>query len=342
MPPRPRKPSAKTNALLEAINFLSCVTSEKGTPYQTHINLQYNTAVAYNDTLSAGVIIQEDIIACPNAVLFSKALSKCGQEYTLSIDGQKIVIKSGKFKAIVSCIDPTLLATRIPDPATILIDDRFRQALEVIDVIKPEPNAQDIHLLAFLMNGPSQTLITTDGKIVIEVWHGLELPTIAIPKSIIACIVGTTKKLTQFGFSQTSVTFYFEDRSWIKSQLYDKQFPIETINAVLNKNSNASVIPPDFFTGLEAVTSFSENGSVYFERDKICSHKVSDVGATFDIPGLPNGPIYTAKYLSIIKSLATKIDFAVSANGSVHKDNASGYLLFWFGKQCRGVIAGHG
>lgn len=339
---QPKKPSSKltTNGLLEAINFLSCVTKEIGTPYETHINLQYNTAVAYNDTLSAGVIIPEDIIAYPNASLLRKALSKCGQEYTLSIDGTKIIVKSGKFKAIVPCIDGTILATRNPDPVTVPIDDRFKEALSVIDVLKPEPNADKIYLLAFLMNG--QTVITTDGKIIIERWHGIELPTLAIPKSIISAITSTNKKLVNFGYSSTSVTFYFEDKSWIKSQLYAEQWPHDTINAVLNKGSNPSPVPADFFTGLEAVAQFSENGSVYFSRDKIQSHKVEGVGATFDVPGLPNGPIYSSKYLLMLRQLATKIDFAVSANGSVHKDNASGYLLFWFGNSCRGVIAGHG
>lgn len=338
---QPKKPSAKqTNKLLDAINFLSCVTRDTGLIYETHINLQYQTAVAYNDVLSAGIKIEEEIVAAPNAKVFRSALSKCGEGYTLSIDGSKIIVKSGKFKAVVPCIDPTLLANRLPDDPCAIIDDRFKAALECIDVIKPEANASQIHLLSFLLNG--QSVISTDGKIIIEYWHGIDLPIIAIPKSIIAAIVGNSKKLAKFGFSNTSVTFYFEDNSWVKSQLYVEQWPMETTQNILNKNCNPSPIPVDFFNGLESVIPFSENGSVYFKRDKICSHKSEEAGAIFDVAGLPNGPIYTAKYLAMIKSLATKIDFAVSANGSVHKDNASGYLLFFFGNNVRGVIAGHG
>lgn len=341
MPPRPRKPSQKlSNGLLDAISFLSCVSKDIGTAYETHISLQYNTAVAYNDTLSAGVLIAEDIVCAPNAKLLALALSKCEAQYTLSIDGTKIVVKSGKFKATVPCIDPTILAKREPDLVSHTLDDTFKSVLSKIDVIKPELNAQKIHLLAFLLNG--QTIINTDGKIIIECWHGFEFPTIAIPKAIIPAIVGTNKKLVGFGCSSVSCTFHFDDKSWIKSQLYAEAYPIETLYSVLDKSSNASAIPADFFAGLESVSSFSENGSVYFERDKICSHKAEEAGATFDVAGLPKGPIYTSKYLMILKQLATRIDFAVSANGSVHKDNASGYLLFWFGEKIRGVVAGHG
>ncbi len=336
---KPAKPSAKlSNGLLDAISFLSAVTKDTGAPYETHLNLSFNTAVAYNDTLSAGVIITEDIVACPNAKIFKQALSRCNNEYTLSIDGTKIIVKSGKFKAIVPCIDATLLTTRNPDPATIQLDDRFKSALSCIDVLKPEPNADKIYLVAFLMNG--QTVITTDGKIVIEYWHGIDMPTLAIPKAVISAITGINKNLTGFGFSATSCTFHFEDRSFIKSQLYADQWPMETTAAILNKNCNPSAVPPDFFPGLDAVAPFSENGSIYFERDKIRSHKADGIGAVFDVVGLPAGPIYSSKYLNMIKSLATRIDFAVSANGVVSENG--GYLLFWFGQNVRGVIAGHG
>lgn len=341
MPPRPKKLSAKLpNQLLEAISFLSCITKDIGSPFETHIFLHDKVCTAYNGTLSAGILIEEEIVAAPHNSILRNALSKCGEGYTLSIDGTKITVKSGKFKAVVPCIDPGILYSPFPDPVVAIIDDRLKTALACIEIIKPEPNAEKVHLLTFLLNGAS--VISTDGKLIIECWHGIDLPTIAIPKIIIPVILAHSKKLTQFGFSETSVTFYFEDKSWIKSQLYPQEYPTDTVMNVLNKNSNPSPISVDFYKGLEAVASFSENGSVYFERDKICSHKVEEQGATYDVPGLPKGPIYTAKYLSMIKQFAEKIDFGVSANGSVHKDNASGYLLFWFGKQCRGVIAGHG
>lgn len=341
MPPRPRKPSSKLpNVLLDALSFLGCVTKDVGSPYETHILFQNKTAVAYNDILSAGVRIEEELNAAPNASILHKAISKCGDTYSLTINENKIIVKSGSFKATVPCIDATLLGARFPDQPCAVIDDRLKTALTCIDVLKPEPNAQKVHLLAFLLNG--QSVVTTDGKIIIEHWHGINLPIIAIPKSIIPAILNNPKKLTQFGFSSTSVTFYFEDNSWVKSQLYAEPFPLDTLNNILNKNSNPSAIPVDFFKALDAIVAFSENGSVYFERDKLCSHRNIETGATFDVPGLPKGPIYTAKYLAMLRALADKIDFGVSANGSVHSENHSGHLLFFFGKQCRGVVAGHG
>lgn len=340
MPPRPKKPSAKaSNKLLEAINFLACITSEEGTPYETHILLSNKTAIAYNDVLTAGILIEEDIFAAPYNATFKQALSKCEENYTLVIDGKKIVLKSGKFKANIPCIDPNLLSSRFPDAPVAQIDDRLKAALACIDVIKIE-NGQRVELLSFLLNG--QSVISTDGKILIEYWHGIDLPTLTIPRILIPVITNNSKKLASFGFSQTSVTFYFEDNSWVKSQLYSAEYPLETVQTILGKSSNPSAIPPDFFKALDAVAGFSNTGTVYFHRDKLCSHKIEEAGATHEVIGLPNGPVYSFKYLAMLKGLAEKVDFGVSANGSVHSENTSGHLLFFFGKNVRGVVAGHG
>lgn len=341
MPPRPKKPSAKsTNRLLEAITFLSAITKDTGAPYETHILLSHKTAVAYNDILTAGIKIDEEIYCAPNASIFRKALSKCGDGYTLTIDGTRIIVKSGGFKANIPCIDPNLLTIREPDKPFCPIDDRLKAALEIADLIKVE-NSDRVELNGFLLNG--QSILSTDGKIILEYWHGIEgLPTIAIPKTIIPAIINSNKKLAFIGGSNSSVTVWFEDGSWIKSQLFAKPWPIDACLSILNRPSCPHSIPPDFYKALDAVAPFSSTGTIHFSRELLCSHATTEAGATHEVVGLPKGPIYTIKYLNMIKHLVEKIDFTVSANGSVHSENASGYLMFFFGKQIRGVIAGHG
>lgn len=343
MPPRPKKPSSKIpNALLEAIAFLACVGKEKGTVYETHILINNKYAVAYNDIIAAGVIINEEIYAAPNTKIFNQALTKAnGEGFSLTIDGIKIVLKAGKFKASIPCIDPTLLAPRLPDPPCAGIDDSLRAAFECMDIIKPEPDAQDVHLLAFLLNGKS--VVSTDGRILIEYWHGIDLPTnIAIPKVLIPIILANKKKLYSFGFSPSSVTFYFEDNSWIKSQLYAKQWPMENMENILNRNCNVQPINPDFYKALDAISSFSDAGKVYFKTDLLCSHNTPDTGATHEVTGLHSGPVYSAKYLSIVRQYIEQVDFYTTANGVVSKEGAKGYMCYFFGKNVRGVIAGHG
>ena len=330
MPPRPKKPSEKTSSrLLEVVRFLSLVSRDEGSPQDTHILIKDKTATAFNGTIGAGCIIEEDLTVAPHTKTFLNALMKCGEHYTLTQLDNKLSIKSGPFKAIIPCIDPTLLCFPTPDANIAPIDDKFKEALSIVEKVKPE-NGQKIFLVANLLNGPS--IIATDGKILVEAWHGLNLPTnIPFPKALIPVILDS-KKLIGFGISQSTVTFYLEDNSFIRSQLYAEAFP--DLASILNRPSTPITIPDTFFKGLDAIKEFSINGFVYFEDGKLLSRSSEGIGAEFEIPELKKGPVYSIKYLSLIKDIAEKIDFYVPAE----RDSS---MISFVGKGCRGVLMGY-
>lgn len=326
---KPKKPSEKIKSgLLEAVQFLSCVTSDTGAPYETHILLANKTATATNGVLAAGQIIEEDIFCAPHNSTLISALKKCGQEFSLTqLDVARVSIKAGRFKAVVPCIDPTTLLNPMPDNPVAIIDGRLKEALSVIEPIKT-PNPQRVIEASFLLNG--QTVIATDGKIILEYWHGIDLPpNVAIPKALIPAIINHSKNLSHFGFSTSSATFYFEDGSWIKTQLYAEKWP--NTDHILNKPSEALPVPVDFFVGLNAVKDFSENGTVHFDNGAIKSHRDEGKGAIYEVPGLIKGPVFSHKYLSMLKDIALQIDYETNDK-----------MLYFFGKNCRGAVMGHG
>lgn len=333
MPPRPRKPSEKNaSKLLEVVKFLSTVARDEGSPAETHILLSNKTATAFNGIVGAGALIDEDIKAAPHAKTFLNALMKCGENYQLTqVDQNKLSIKSGPFKANIPCIDPALLYFPTPDANVAPITDKFKEALELVEKVKPE-NGQRVVTLSFLLNGPS--IISTDGKILIEAWHGLSMPAnIPVPKAIIPVILNN-KNLTGFGLGSTTVTFYFDDNSFIRSQLYAEGWP--DVSAILNASSNLSPIPTDFFKALEAIGNFSEKGLVYFQDGKLQSHDVNEKGAEFEVKELVKGPVYSIKYLSMLKDVIEKVDFYAHAIGN----RKQGSMLVFIGKNCRGVLMG--
>lgn len=333
MPPRPKKPNSPkpTSQLLESLSFLSTITKDEDGVLESHVLLKNRIAIASNGKLSAGCPIEEDLFAAPNNKLMVEALKKCGHEFAITQLDEKLSIKSGKFKATIPCLDPTLIFSPTPDAPQAVIDDRFKAALLSIESVKVD-EFERLVTYAFLMNGRS--VIATDGKIIIEHWHGIELPVgPPIPKTLIPTITKNTKKLAQFGCSNSSVTFYFEDGSWVKSQLYAGEFP--AMDHIINREANPFPVPADFFKGLEAVAPFSPNGNIYFDNGIMRSHNVDGVGANYEVEGLPKGPIYNAKYLSMIKDIAKQIDFVVPG-----PQNSN--MLFFFGDSVRGVISGYG
>jgi hypothetical protein len=168
---------------------------------------------------------------------------------------------------------------------------------------------------------------------VLEYWHGLDLPpNVPLPKEFVTALTKQKKNLTGFGFSNNSATFYFEDGCWLKTQLYADSWP--DMNRILSLRGNLWTIDPNFYKALDAVEPFSEDGNVYFDTNLIMSHAEAAEGAQYECAGLPKGVIYPIKQLKIIKPFVKRIDYM--ADGL----NDSSYCLVFEGDVCRGIIAG--
>lgn len=332
MPPKPRsKPNTKSLALLDALNFCGQVTKPLGSPYETHFLMHQNWLTGFNGVLSAGHKIEEDLAACPHSEKMIAALSKCTDSVSITqLESNRLSIKSDKFRAIVPCVGYELMHDIKPDPPIAIVDDRFKTALEIVGILANE-NAQIVALTAIMMNG--QSLISTDRKVIFEAWHGIDLPpNIVLPKAFVAPLVKTKKKLAKFGFSNSSVTFYFDDESWLKTQTYAEPFP--DLTPVLNQPSNPWNVPDNFFEAVKAIEPFSEDGNIYFDSDMLRSHAFENAGASYEVQGIPKGLIYPAKQLMMLKDKATKIDFASPG------PYEGTYCLRFFGDNVRGIIAG--
>lgn len=335
---RPKAKAAATNELLQSLLFVGSILKDQGSVNETHVLLSNGYAVAFNGIVASGCAIPNSLYCAPNYTLLVAALTKCGEEYLIEQSGtnginenqtypDKLKITSGKFKAIVPCFDPILINVTHIDPNIAPINDEFKIALAATGVLASE-SGEKIHTCSILMNG--QSLISSEnGVLIFEYWHGCNLPTnIAIPKSLVAPLTKATKKLVGFGCSNSTVTFYFEDNSWIRSQLFSEQWP--DVGAILNVQSNPFDTPKDLWEALNAVGPHSTDNLVYFDSGMLRSHPNDSVGAAYEVKGLPKGPIFNIKQLQFMKDYAKQIDFFVQG----------GKMTMFFGDKCRGVVAG--
>lgn len=326
MPPR-RKSTTTTNAFSDALRFVAIICKDHGSINETHVCISNNAITAFNGVLSIGHLCDNAIITCPNAKLTLEALSKCGQNIAITQLDNRLSIKSDKFKAIIPCITNELLQTATPDEPCAIIDQRL---LDAFALAINDEDGESIYSKTILLNG--ETLISSfAGRMIIEYWHGISLPSgLVIPKALIAPLSKINKKITKFGFSPSSITFYFEDDSWIKSQTYAELWP--DISHVFSEcRHNLQPFPVDFWTALKAVAPFGE-GLVYARNGRLCSHASEGAGAVYELLGLQGAWAYPAKQLVSLQAWASHVDFqAQGANGS---------CLYAAGKQARAVMAG--
>ena len=324
------KATESQSGLLDALRFCKFVTKSEGPVCDTHILLANHQAIAFNGILAAGCKISEDIICAPNADLIVQALSKCGEQLSITqLDNGRLSIKSGKFKCLVPCIDAQLLTVAIPDAPLAIIDDRFKEAVEAVSVLA-NADAQSVVAASILMAGAS--VIATDRKMLMEAWHGIDMPYgIALPKAFAVALTKIPKKLAKFGFSQSSCTIYFEDESWLRTQFYAEPWP--DIRGILDRKCNAWPLPNDFWKALDAIEPFAEEDCVFFDTGIMRSHLSEGEGASYELYGIPKGPIFTIKQLNIIRPHVKQIDFIAQG---MHTNT----MCMWYGDRIRGAIAG--
>lgn len=323
-----KKPKAQpnNNALLQSLKIINTILEPEGEVYETHVRLQDNWAIAQTQVLGIGEKIQEDLFACPNAHILAAALSKCGQSISITQLDHKLSIKSDKFRALVPCIPPENLARSFPDAPVAQLDDRLKASLAAVAPLALDENS--VVTASVLIHGG--TVTATDRKIIIQHWHGWDLPELALPKVVINPLIKNPKKLKAFGFSQSSVTFHFEDDSWIKCQQMSDKWP--DVNSILNRPCNAWPTPEGFYEGIKSLEPFSEDGFVHFNNGKMLSHAEDTAGASYEIYGLPAGPAFNIKQLKMIEPFMKKVDFLA--------DGPNGKCLMFMGENVRGIIAG--
>lgn len=326
----PEKRNKIATALHDAVQFCSLASHDDGAPNETHIVIRDKWAQCFDGTVAASAPIIEDIEATPRTKLMLAALAKCGQSLNITqLENNRLSVKSNSFRAIVPCLDPTLLAMVPPDAPRGQISNEFLNALEIAVSLIETNGMRPTDISVCTLSG---SVIATDGAMMLEAWHGIDMPQgLMIPKATIVALSKTKKQLAQFGFSDRTITFFFTDDTWMRSQLIQGEYPVTGAQRLLNEQSNQQPILAGFREALTALAPFSENGYVTFDEGLLCAHTTSETGATYNVTGLPRLECrYAIEYLQLMLKYATTVDMQSS-----NKD-----CMMFYGDKVRGIIMG--
>lgn len=326
---RPRKAKSKpAEKLSEALNFIAPAAGDEGA--WAHARIAANWIVAANGVLAAGHAIEEELALCPHIGRLIDALNKSGQTLALTEkDNGTLFVSGDKLRAIVPCIPGDTLAPVMPDPRIAVIDDRIKEGFAKLLPLTKEAAERTLEISILLR---ANSMFACNGQVIFEFWHGIDLPPgMAVPKPFCAAVTGSAKALAGFGYSATSVTFYFEDGAWIKTQLYRNDWP--NVDALFEYQSFPAAVPEGLFEAVRAIESFSDDGGVHFHDEKLKSSYDNYredgpvYGATYDVPGLQQGHSFTAKLLRLIEPVCEQLDYTSNDDRAV-----------FFGGSVRGVI----
>lgn len=326
---RARKPKANVPSpvqnLIDALKFISVAQKKSGPPEVQFSMMCGGWIAASNGILTVATPVEEDLTACPHTTQFLDALSKCGQDIAITqLSSNTISVKSDKFKGLIPCLTMDSLQITGPDPQAGIMTEAVKSALGAAAVVAVEGSAMPVFASVLLQ---ASSCVATDGACMLEAWHGVNLPPgLLVPRAAAIAVAKCAKQLTGFGFSQSSVTFYFVDRSWIKTQLYDAQYP--NYKGILDVDGlNPWALQPDFFKAVKTLEGFSKDGNVYFGDGLLYTDLILSEASTYHIEGLPQGLGFGVQYLLKLEPFMQTVNFD-KANRRVH----------FFGDKVRGAL----
>jgi len=323
-----KKPRKAAQGLYDALTFIEPATNDL-VEYQEYVRLSNRWAVAFDGQLAMGYPIEEELSLCPHLGRLKTAIDKAGATISIAAtDNGRLSVAGEKLRAVVPCLPPERYPPVMPDQNIAVLTGAINDGFQHVTALAKD-EADRIVEASILLR--ANTMVGTNGSLILEYWHGIDLPPgLAIPQRAAKAIAKSPKACIGFGFDWgRSATFYFEGGAWLKTQLYDEAWP--EIDGILNVECfNYAPLPDGFFDGLAAIEKFSEDKTCHFADDKLRSTYASAMndsaqelvyGATYDIPGLVGKHAFSTDLLKLAKPAMANVDYVT------HDDRAVFYNL---------------
>jgi hypothetical protein len=318
-------PKKETPQILKAVEFVSVAQRDKGTPYQVHLTIKDKYAVAYDGVLFAGHPVDFELSACPHTFTLLQALKRCNGAMAMTQTAQdRLVIKAGKFKAAVPCLDIDDIPPMRPDPQVGVVTPELLTAFAVVAPLISETSQRVVTASALLKSG---SITGTNGTLIVEYWHGIDMPPdLVLPKLFLSAAIKAKKEVVGFGFSATTFTLHYADGSWLKTQLYIDKWP--DCSALFARPYTLSPIPNGLYTGVDAIAAFATDNVVHFTDGAVRTHIVGETGASYNVPKLQADFKVNAKNIGFMSAMnVDQLDFVGCKNAS-----------YFTGKSLRGLL----
>jgi len=298
--------------LIDALKFAAAAIEKTDVSgLSAFVTISNGIVTAQNDTFALGIKTVTDLDLCLHGEKLLAALNQCTANFQMvQISPQELSVKSGSFRAIVPVLPSDTVQPILPDAPVGALGKPVTDGLEICArlCVGKGDRAFDQSVLF-----KDQTIVATNGGLAIEYWHGFGMPGgQAMPKKAVDCVIKLKKPVVSFGFSENSLTIFFDDESFIKTRLNVTPWP-DTDGMFFKSTPSVAPVPlwKGFADGLKALEKFIENDLIVFRPDMLATHTdLNHAAASYKVPGLPNGHKFSAAYWRIILPFAEQIFIA--------------------------------
>ncbi len=315
--------------MLKRLKFVQGAVAKRGLlPALNHFRIEGGHVRSFNGTLALSSPIPVDIDCIPKAEPFIKAIQKCKDDDTITLNltpNGRLAVKSGSFRAFIPTVDMET-SHLMPEGEEFSIDGEvllrgFKTILPFVgkDASRPWSNG-------ILLQG--QSMFATNNVSIIEFWIGENFPvTCNVPCDAIREVVRIGEAPNRVQLHERSISFHYTDGRWIRSVLFATTWP--KITRILDVKSKQHPVDASLYEALDAVKPFTDNiGRVYLKDGVLRTSVVDMDGASYEIPKIPYEGVFQLPILMLLKGVANSIDFTLYPKPCIfYGDNIRGAII---------------
>lgn len=314
--------------MLAQLKFVMGAVSKKDlVPAMTHFAIANGRVRAFNGMVALSSPIPFDIVCNPKGETLYRAIENCDESVSLYLTPTgKLGVKSGKFRALVPCIEETTL---LPEPEGELLHIDGEALVKAFKVLEPfiGDDASRPWQAGILLKGGSA--FATCNVVLVQYWLGADLGRVLnVPGGAVREILRVGELPTHAQCTDTSITFHFSSGRWIRTQLLPTDWP--DLARILDKECNPTPIDESIFVALDKLKKLvDKSGRVYFEAGIVRTHEDENEGSQFAIADSSIRGIFALDMLKLLNGVAKQIDFTDCQQACV-----------FYGDMLRGAIIG--
>lgn len=291
------------------LKFTTAMQNEKGPPHTTHALITNGYIVATNGIVSAGVQTNSGLTCNPHSDTLKKAIATVDSEKAqfIIMDDTTLLIRAGRRRIKVPCVASAILTPVAPDIPICGITQDFLQGLYAIGDIVSD-SAETVLASSVLLT--ENVAVAATQHMYAEFWHGLNLPQLVVPKQFLTVLSKTKGKAVSLGYSHQSMTVWFDDDAWLRTNLFQKTaYPsVANLSAMAGKERRWCATPLDFEEHLTFIAKFCDHGTVTLNNNVIGPVK-GGKSASYDFEDLRGSGRFKISDLITVAKLATHVDF---------------------------------
>lgn len=299
--------------MLSELKFVMGGVAKKDlVPAMKHFKIEEGRITSYNGTVALSSPIAFDIDCNPQAELLFRAIESCEETVTLYMTpGGKLGVKSGKFRALVPCIEETTLH---PEPQGNEFEcdgEVLLQAFRRLEPVIGDDAARPWQAGVLLKNGFA---FATCNVVLVQYWLGQDFGHVVnVPGTAVREVLRIGEPPVRAQCSDTSLTFHFSGHRWVRCQLLPTEWP--PIDRIVDKGWNTVPMDNRVFETMDKLKRFVDKmGRVYFTEDLMHTEADPTQGTAIEVDGLSESlkikGIYNRDMFMLLKGLAEHVDFS--------------------------------